>query len=679
MTDAPDHLSLAAEFPAATDEQWRKLVDGVLKGAAFERLQSRSADGLTIEPLYPRARDAAALAGRAPGTRWQVMQRIDHPDPDACNAEVLHELDNGANGLVLIPAGAYGYGLAPAPDAVERALAGVHLDAGIAIALEFSPHAPGVPMALARLVEQQGLSPAAVNIRFGLDPLGAFARHGRSSAPWRERPPRIASVAADLSKRGFKGPFAAADGRVIHDAGGTEAQELAFALAVAVAYLRGFEAGGITLDAARRMIAFRLTADADQFLTIAKFRAMRRLWQRIEESCGFVPVPAFIDGSTAWRTMTRDDAYVNILRATIAVFSAAVGGADAITVLPFTAARGLPAQHPLCPAGGGRRRPCRRSDRWRRLERGFDRQALRCRLDLVPGDRSRGRRHRRPRTRADPDEGGGSARGARARARRQDRSADWRQRISRRRGRASARCAACNAGGIAGRGDMRTARASAACGTVRKIRVIASRALREATMQKHPFAAEPVNAATSHAVHNAGCRCGLSRRRFLSGAAAMGAAALGTGKASAQARPQRIDVHHHMLPPKYVGERLAAGVTEGSASIGQWTPQRSLEQLDRNGIRTAMLSISQPGLKFDDIEGTRSMLRYTNEYGAGLVRDHNGRFGLMATLPLADIDGSLREMEYALDTLKEPTASTSSPAMATATPAIRISIRCSRN
>ncbi len=134
------------------------------------------------------------MAGRAGGTRWQVMQRIDHPDPDACNAEVLHELDNGADGLVLIPAGAigaHGYGLAPTPDAIERALAGVHLDAGIAIALEFSPHDPGAAMALATLVERQGLSPAAVDIRFGLDPLGAFARHGRSSAPWRERPPRI--------------------------------------------------------------------------------------------------------------------------------------------------------------------------------------------------------------------------------------------------------------------------------------------------------------------------------------------------------------------------------------------------------------------------------------------------------------------------------------------------------
>jgi len=346
MTEAADHLSLAAEFPAATQEQWRKLVDGVLRGARFEdRLTSKTADGLTIEPLYQRARDAAPIAGRTPGTRWQVMQRIEHPDPDASNAEVLHELDNGANGLVLIPAGAigaHGYGLAPQADAIERALAGVHLDAGITIALEFSPLAPEFPLTLAGLVKRQGLSPAAVDIRFGLDPLGAFARHGRSSGPWRERPPRIAAIAADLFKRGFKGPFAAADGRVVHDAGGSEAQELAFALSAAVAYLRAFEAGGIPLDAARRMIAFRLTADVDQFLTIAKFRAMRRLWQGVEESCGLTPAPIVIAAETAWRSMTRDDAYANILRATIAAFSAGVGGADAITVLPFTAARGLP-------------------------------------------------------------------------------------------------------------------------------------------------------------------------------------------------------------------------------------------------------------------------------------------------------------------------------------------------
>jgi methylmalonyl-CoA mutase len=345
MTEGPDQLSLAAEFPAATHEQWRKLVDGVLKGAGFERLHSRTADGLTIEPLYARAAGAMPIAGRTPGTRWQVMQRIDHPDPDASNAEVLHELDNGATGLALIPAGAIGangYGLAPNAHAIERVLAGVHLDAGIAISLEFSPHAPELPLALAELVKRQGLEPTSVDIRFGVDPLGAFARHGRMAAPWHELAPRTGAIVADLSRRGFKGPFGTADGRVIHDAGGTEAQELAFVLASAIAHLRAFEAGGIALDAARRMVGFRLTADTDLFLTVAKFRALRRLWSRVEESCGLTPAPVFVDAETAWRSMTRDDAYVNVLRATIAVFSAGVGGADAITVRPFTAARGLP-------------------------------------------------------------------------------------------------------------------------------------------------------------------------------------------------------------------------------------------------------------------------------------------------------------------------------------------------
>jgi methylmalonyl-CoA mutase len=113
-------------------------------------------------------------------------------------------------------------------------------------------------------------------------------------------------------------------------------------LAVATAYLRALESCGIGLDEARRMIFFRLAADADQFLGIAKFRALRRLWGRIEEACGLAAAPVFISAETAWLMMTRHGPYVNMLRATIAVFSAALGGADAITVLPFTLARGLP-------------------------------------------------------------------------------------------------------------------------------------------------------------------------------------------------------------------------------------------------------------------------------------------------------------------------------------------------
>src|SRR5579871_5813194 len=103
MTDAStDNLTLAAEFPQATHEQWRKLVEGVLKGAPFERrLVSKTYDGLTLQPLHQRASEARPLAGRAPGIPWQILQRVDHPDPAAANAEALHDLENGATGLSL--------------------------------------------------------------------------------------------------------------------------------------------------------------------------------------------------------------------------------------------------------------------------------------------------------------------------------------------------------------------------------------------------------------------------------------------------------------------------------------------------------------------------------------------------------------------------------------------------
>ena len=290
------------------------------------------------------------------------------------------------------------------------------------------------------------------------------------SAPWRERPRGVAAVAADLARRGFKGPFAVADGRVVHNAGGSEAQELAFALAAAVAYLRAFEAGGIALDAARRMIAFRLTADADQFLTIAKFRAMRRLWARVEESCGLAPAPAFVEAETAWRTMTRDDAYVNILRATIAVFSAGVGGADAITVLPFTAARGLPDRFA--------RRVARNTQLVLLDEAGIahvadptagagwseDLTGKLCRAawTLFQEIEAAGGAAAALEQGLIQTEGRGGARGARTRAGRQEGCADRRQRISRRRGCAGARRAARRACRTSGRGDLRAARAGAA-------------------------------------------------------------------------------------------------------------------------------------------------------------------------------------------------------------------------
>ena len=338
-------LSLAAEFPPTGAAEWRKLVDVALKGADFDkRLVTRTYDGLRVEPLYPRAQGAHAVAGRAAGEPWTLLQRADHPDPAEANKQTLSDLENGATGLSLVFAGsigAYGYGLAGSEPVIARALDNVWLDA-IPIETDFSAQEKEAGLNLAKAVKARGVDPAATQIRFAHDPLGLMARNGVAPRPWSETAKLLAGFAADLAAQGFKGPFAVADGRAVHAAGGSEAQELAFALGNAVAYLRMFTDAGVPLAQARKLIFFRLAADADEFMTIAKFRALRKLWARVEEASGLVAQPAFVSAETAWRMMTTRDPYVNMLRTTIAVTAAGLGGADAITVLPFTLARGLP-------------------------------------------------------------------------------------------------------------------------------------------------------------------------------------------------------------------------------------------------------------------------------------------------------------------------------------------------
>lgn len=345
MAQNDDPLVLAGEFPPATRDAWRKLVDGVLKGAPFERLVGKTADGLVLEPLYPRARDAAVVAGRAESRPWKIMQRVDRPDPAEANKQALVDLENGATGLSLVFAagnGARGFGLPATKDAIDRALRDIHLDAGIAIEFQIGPESKSAPALLAGVLKTRGVSPAACNVRTGFDPISVGAVRGGSPLPWPELSKVFAGAAIEAKTLGFKGPFAFADGRVIHDAGGSEAQELAYVLAVGVAYLRALEAAGVALDDARGMIQAYLSADADQFLTMAKFRALRKLWARVEQACGLHPKPLFVAAETAWRMLSQHDSDVNMLRATMATFAAGLGGADSITVLPHTLALGLP-------------------------------------------------------------------------------------------------------------------------------------------------------------------------------------------------------------------------------------------------------------------------------------------------------------------------------------------------
>src|SRR4051812_47649043 len=194
MPTATDDLRLAGDFTPATADDWRKLVDVVLKGAPFDRLVSKTYDGIKIQPLYPRAPNAAPIASRAAGTPWQVMQRIDHPDAAKANRQALHDLENGATGLTLVfegANGARGFGLTASPESIATLFDGIFLDAGIVIELHAGPQSRMAVTHLADHIKQKGIDPAACDIRFGTDPIGATAVWGTSAFNWWEMAPAV--------------------------------------------------------------------------------------------------------------------------------------------------------------------------------------------------------------------------------------------------------------------------------------------------------------------------------------------------------------------------------------------------------------------------------------------------------------------------------------------------------
>ena len=337
MEDRP----LADLFPPATRERWLGLVDGVLKGAEFEkRLVSKTADGIRIEPLYDAAAPVAQPV-RAPGP-WRVSQRVDHPDGAQASALALADLEGGADALTLVFAGApaaRGYGLTATNAAdLDAALGNVMLPL---IATRLDAGARGIEAALLikDMVKARGETLKGLDLDLGLDPIGTLAAGGALAEDYGAE---LGRTLAAFDAEGFTGRACLADGRPYHEAGASEATELASVLATAVAYLRALEANGHALERARDAVAVLLTADADEFLTIAKFRAMRRLWARVEAACGLSPKPLRLHAETAWRMMTRRDPFVNILRTTMATASAGLGGADSVTALPYTLALGLP-------------------------------------------------------------------------------------------------------------------------------------------------------------------------------------------------------------------------------------------------------------------------------------------------------------------------------------------------
>ncbi|ASR34228.1 methylmalonyl-CoA mutase [Prauserella marina] len=351
----PDQLTLAGEFEPASRAEWERLVAGVLTksgalpadftGAPDQLLGTRTYDGITIQPLYTAEdAEAAALAGypglppfvrgTAPDGHvaggWDIRALHGEPDPAATNRAVLADLEGGVNSVWL----RVGDG-ALAPDALAEALTGVHVDLAPVVLEPGDSYLAGAEAFFALLAERN-IPASAVTGNLGADPVGVAARTGTRA----ELAP-AAELAAEVVGRYPGLRTIVADALPFHEAGGSDAQELGAAIAAGVAYLRALTGAGLDVATAADQIEFRFAATADQFLTIAKLRAARRLWSRVTEVSGARGAGMRQHAVTSPAMLTRRDPWVNMLRTTIAAFAAGTGGADSVTVLPFDAAIGL--------------------------------------------------------------------------------------------------------------------------------------------------------------------------------------------------------------------------------------------------------------------------------------------------------------------------------------------------
>ncbi len=324
---------------------WKDSANKALKGAALESLTSWTIENLPIEPIYPRAAGGASQPFRAAGESWRVHQRIDIPDPKEANAAILSDLEGGANGLDLVfssSSRAMGYGV----DVVDLAsldvlLKNVHLDM-VNFHLDGGYETSSYLALFLLLAEKRGVPFSQLKLHSGSDYIGKLASTGRLLTDMSLLTRRIGDLADFTCSKGWTGPILNCDGRRWHDGGGGDAQELAYTMATALRYLRDLERSSLPPEKYPLLLSFTLSADADQFGVIAKARAARRLWASILDTCQMPQTPMQLHMETSWRMMTKRDPYVNILRSCVGAFAAGVGGADSVTVLPFTSALGLP-------------------------------------------------------------------------------------------------------------------------------------------------------------------------------------------------------------------------------------------------------------------------------------------------------------------------------------------------
>jgi methylmalonyl-CoA mutase len=379
----PRTIELPAEL--ATDRSdWLALVEQDLKGAPFERrLVTHTYEGLRVQPLYtpadlPASLDASGFSGLGTMVRgsrplgishqgWQIRQERTESDPRTLNQALLDDCEGGAGGVLLRfdALGRSGLGLddpkAPAlagldgclisslPD-LETAFRGVYLDM-IAVALDSGAAFVQGAALLAAAWERAGIDPAKARGSFSADPLAVLARDGELPYALSTGLERVATLAAWTEAK-FPAPASRRRGvtsvrvgtAAYHHAGATATQDLAFALASGVEYLRAMTGAGMSVDAASRQIEFSFAVGCQIFLAIAKLRAARRLWARVVEASGGGTDARRLTMHVrpSKRVLTTRDPWLNILRNTACVFAAGVAGADAIGAVPFDAPLGPP-------------------------------------------------------------------------------------------------------------------------------------------------------------------------------------------------------------------------------------------------------------------------------------------------------------------------------------------------
>ncbi len=352
-------LPLAEKFPQADDDVWMALVEKALKGADFDKtLVSHSYDGLSVKPLYTRGDEPGADSAETPGASpyirgfsatngeppWDIRQLYASASPEQTNAAILEDLEGGATQIAVQVAapGQNGLKLDSADD-LDRALHGVALDLA-GVWFEAGHGAATAASTLQEIWSNQGIGDDTAIGGFGSDPLGVMARTGENPLSLEQALAEMAGLAVQTRDRFPNVTAALVDARPYHDGGGSEAQELSCLCATTVAYLRAMEDAGLPPQDALAQMEFALACDADLFANIAKLRAARALIARIADvSDASDALPGLrLHAMTSFRMFTRLDPHVNILRTTIASAAAALGGANSLTVLPFTYAIGQP-------------------------------------------------------------------------------------------------------------------------------------------------------------------------------------------------------------------------------------------------------------------------------------------------------------------------------------------------